>query len=826
MEKSKSRIPLKVLLSYLALVSLVVVVGWLVSKELSSFTQAQQDETKEKNKILRIGKLLTLMYESESFARSAIQSNYRQPYLDFLEKNDSISIQIDSIKQLINQPYQSKLLDSVNFLLQQKIKNIKDLRKLRINDTSEKTIESTIEKLSNIEDQLGRLSLKDFVEDPDNLDPETKEKLLEYIDINNRYIPRDASNSVDQKTLDSIVTASREMLQNVKKETSSQKLSLAIKERQLLRNDLNTSQQLRQILAAFENEFVNNARALNIERERVLQRSIRVITIAAIIGAILVVLFSIIILRDSWRSQQYKKQIEDSNEHNKLLLKSREQLISMVSHDLRTPLSTILGYTELLKDGNLNEKESHYTDRIKNASSYVTQLVDDLLDFTKLEAGKINIERISYDLNTLITETAESVQSIYATRDIKLIIDIDEAIDKLLLGDPFRVKQILSNLIGNAYKFTEKGSITVKARLKKTSDHKELLSISVIDTGIGIKKEKQKIIFEEFTQAEGDTEKKYGGSGLGLTISRKLSNLLDGNLYLESKEGKGSSFSFVFPVEFSTQEPVLKKELQDNIVDEENPLTMADKKYTAIVIDDDETLLRLNKEILENNNIKVFAFNSGKKALEKITTIAYDFIITDIQLPSFNGFYFAETLRSEAQYNYNNQPIIAVTGRKDLNKESYIEAGFAEFLFKPYEPKALLNKVSIVLNESETPIENKEVTTETNKEDRLYDLSSLSSFLSDEEAMLHILGVFKENTKKDLKDLKVHIDNENLEEIRKIGHKMQTMFKQIDAQTVVPILNFLEHFKEEDKKQLRANYKALKKNIKLTFAAIDKHIEN
>ncbi|QLE01384.1 response regulator [Galbibacter sp. BG1] len=820
MKESKSRIPLKVFLSYLALVSLVVVVGWMVYNELSSFTQAQRDETIEKDKVLRIGKLLTLMYESESFARSAVQSNNREPYLRFIRKNDSISAQIDSLKLLINEPYQSKLLDSVNYLLQQKIKNISELRELRLNDTSEKNIETAIEKLSNIEDQLGRLSLKDFVEDPENLDEDTKNLLQQRIEIYNRYIPRDSTNSVDQKTLDSIVTASREMLQNVKEEASSQKLYYAFKERQLLKNDLNTSQQLRQILTAFEDEFISNSRQLNAEREKVLQRSIRVVSVAAIIGGILVVLFSLIILRDSWKSQQYKKQIERSNEHNKLLLKSREQLISMVSHDLRTPLSTIVGYTELLKEADLNEKESHYTDSIKNASKYVTQLVEDLLDFSKLEAGKINIERVSFDLANLVKETAESVQSIYASKNIELVIDIDPAIDKLLLGDPFRVKQILSNLVGNAFKFTEEGSIAIKARLKRTSDGKQLVSLAVIDTGIGIKKEKQDIIFEEFTQAEGgDTEKKYGGSGLGLTISRKLAKLLGGNLYLESKEGKGSTFSFVFPAEFSNQEIAKKPETKEE-------LPVSNKRFTAIVIDDDETLLSLNREVLENNNFEVFTFNSGKKALEEISNIAYDFIITDIQLPSFNGFYFAETLRSDEQYRYNNQPIIAVTGRKDLNKKSYIEAGFAEFLYKPYEPKILLNKIAQVVNhENQTPEMEEAPPEKSAAANELFDLTSLSSFLNDKEAVLEIIDVFKETTVEDLKDLKIMIKESDLEGVRKIAHKMQTMFKQISAQTVIPILNFLEHFKDEEQKQLPENYKALKKNIKLTFKAVDKNLK-
>src|SRR5690606_4263094 len=158
--------------------------------------------------------------------------------------------------------------------------------------------------------------------------------------------------------------------------------------------------------------------------------------------------------------------------------------------------------------------------------------------------------------------------------------DIDPKIDQPIVGDAFRIKQILSNLISNAYKFTQKGSITIRARVRQNSQKENILTISVIDTGIGIEKEKQDIIFEEFTQAENDTEKKYGGSGLGLTISKKLANLLGANLYLESKAGKGSSFSLSFPVVFSNQklqEP--KPEPQHN-----------NTAHSAIVIDDDLAL--------------------------------------------------------------------------------------------------------------------------------------------------------------------------------------------------------------------------------------------
>jgi DNA-binding response OmpR family regulator len=333
-----------------------------------------------------------------------------------------------------------------------------------------------------------------------------------------------------------------------------------------------------------------------------------------------------------------------------------------------------------------------------------------------------------------------------------------------------------------------------------------------------LRKKKQSIIFEEFTQADNDTEKKYGGSGLGLTISKKLANLLGANLFLESKPGKGSTFSLSFPAIYSNQklQDPAKENQHNNIA------------HNAIVIDDDLALLHLNKEILERNNIKVHPFSSGKEALENINAISYDFIITDIQLPSFNGFFFAETLRSEKKYEYQGQPIIAVTGRKDLDKRSYIEAGFAGFLFKPYHPDQLLQTIDQVLDqkssletEEETPKQSPE-----NKEHQLFNLSALTSFLEDESAVKKVLEVFTENTHKDMRALKKAIDKKDYKTVRDLGHKMQTMFKQIDAQTVVPLLHFMEHFKDDQSPLVLENYQVLKRNIKITFQALDAHLKN
>ncbi|XLS28823.1 ATP-binding protein [Flavobacteriaceae bacterium M23B6Z8] len=807
MNNAKKKITLKVFFSYLALLLLVVIVGWVVYGEINSFTRAQTDDTREKDKILRIGKLLTLMYESESFARVAIQSTDPVPYANYLKKNDSISQEINKIKDLVENPSQQMLLDSVQHLLNQKIKNISDLREIRINDNSQESIKNAIKRLSNMEATLGRLTMNDFIENPSTLNDKNRRALEETITILNSYIPRDSTNTVDQKTLDSIVTASRTILQKIEEDASRQRFALRVKERQLLKNDLITTQQLRTILATIETEFFNNSTLKNAQRKAVLKRSIYIVTIAAIIGLLLVVLFSLVILSDFWKNQRYREQIEKANIYTQSLLKSREQLISMVSHDLRSPLGTIVGYTELMKNIPQNSKGSYYIDRIKNAASYVTRLVDDLLDYNKLEAGKINIENIPFDLEKLIRETAENIRSNYPEKAIDLIISIDSTIPKLLKGDPFRIRQIVSNLIGNAFKFTAEGAVTIRVKFKKNSVDENFIHLLVKDTGIGIPEENQPFIFEEFTQADTSIEKKYGGFGLGLTISKKLAALLNGHLSLESKVGEGSTFSFIFPVNLCdsakkpeiTQENELKKELG------------------AIVIDDDETLLALTTEILEQNGMKVHAFTSGKDALEQLKYISYDFIITDIQLPLMNGFYFAEKLQSDNSLNYQKQPIIAVSGRKNLKKKDYREAGFAGFLVKPFFPEDLLNEIeNLVQNDVRLQKENKN--TEEFYETAAFNLNPIAAFLNnDSKALEEVLEMFIENTHKNLAQIDQLVVAKDLEGLSQISHKMLTMFRQIEAKRVLPHLEYFEFLNSFDRKQVAYHHEQLKKTTNTLF---------
>lgn len=798
------------LISYLLLFSLAVVVGWIIYAEINSFTRAQQDNSIENNKVFRIGRLLTLMYESESFARSAIQSNRKEPYQTYLQKNDSIKIEIDSLKTKMENMTQLLLLDSVKILLDQKVTNIGELRQIRNNRASDIALDRAIEKFSNIEQTLGRLSLRDFVVDPNALTDERRAQLQEQINILNNYIPRDSSNTVDEQTLDSLVIASRGMLEQIRKETARQKLSAAIKENSLLQNDLNTSQQLRQILSTLETEIVENVQRANSRREEVLNRSVGVLTWAAIIGVVLVVLFSLLILNDFLRSQRFRDQLEKANDYTQTLLKSREQLISMVSHDLRTPLNTILGYTELLAENTQSPRETYYAGRIKTASNYVTKLVDDLLDYTKLEAGKVMVEPVPFNLKKLIYETAESVRAIYSEKPIELRYQFEGKLPGQLVSDPFRVRQILSNLIGNAYKFTNHGAITIG--VEHDNPARKIL-VTVNDTGIGIPEEKQPLIFQEFTQAEKDHEKKFGGSGLGLFISWKLASLLEGDLKLTSEEGKGSSFTLELPARFNASSPGT----------EEIPRQEKQLAYkNVVIIDDDTLLLQMLEDWLKTKKARVHSFKSATEALSMIDKVEYDLIITDIQLPGINGFRFLELLRSEAAYGYSGQPVIAVSGRKDLDPEKYLANGFSAFIYKPYKPSDLLQ----VMNELDTMDPESEKGPVAGKNNREhpgegFDLEHLRKFLDhDETAVRELIDGLLQTTEEDLRLIEELINKEDYPGISDLAHRMKTMFSQIHAREIVQLLESAEESTPQNKEamirlheKLRLAFNTLKQGL-------------
>ncbi|WP_434035818.1 ATP-binding response regulator [Formosa sp. 4Alg 33] len=813
MENSNRKFTVKVIVGYIILAVVAVTTTFLVFSEIKNFLNLKRDDVSDRNKIIAVGNLIADIYENESFARAAIQSGSESQFDLYIAKNSTLNADIDSLKVKLDNEHQFLLLDSVKQLIAVKFNNIKALKHIKEDDISERSIENALTRINAIESSVGRLTILDFAEDPDALTPAHRKSIEEYIAIVNKYRPKEQDEEKSEKRLDSIVVAARDLLKQVKRDALIQKTNLSNKENSLLKSDLNVSQSLRKLLYNLEHEILEHSEKINQQRDSALNRSTKILSLATIVGTILVILFSFIILNDFWKSQKYRKELEKANAYTSSLLQSREQLISMVSHDLRTPLSTITGYSDLLAKIIKDSKPKYYIDRISKASKYMKDLVDDLLEFSKLERGNISIDHIPYLLNPIIDEVMVSVKSVYPDKAINLNTDYNSNLEKSILGDPFRVRQILYNLVGNAYKFTESGEIKIETKTFKNVDRKPFLQILVSDTGIGIPIEKQSIIFEEFTQIESHSEKKYEGFGLGLTISKKLANLLGGELSFTSEEKKGSTFILTLPIAYSVK-PVVKLK--------PNTETIA-SNLNVIVIDDDASLRQLLTDILQDKNINVTAFETAKKALKEMKNLPFDLVITDIQLPNMNGFHFMETLK--ASDFYKNQPIIASTGRKDLKGKVYKDSGFVDIIFKPYGADDLIHTVSKWL-----PGVKLEPVSQNNSEDIFkfehFNLTPISSFLNNDiESLKDTLQLFLNETELNLETLEQAIKNKNLESIHATSHKMLTMFKQLEINSVIPYLTYLDKLEDIHDNMLDTTFEHLKRNTNLTVIEMEQFID-
>lgn len=789
MRSSNRKITFKVIFGYIALGILAAISGWLVFSELGNFTATQTDDLKERQKLIKISGLVADIYENESLARAALQLNTTEKFNAYISQNDSLIATIDTLRVLVNNDYQKALLDSVKVIFDKKQQDLDELRYLKDNNTSEKSIEQTIEKLKGIDPILGKLTIEDYVENPTEVNPKVREVLEGWIQFSNESKAKDSVSKVDQKQIDSIVTTSRNMLRKIQQEVAAQKQSLRIKERKLVESDLTTSRQLRNLLRTLEREMATSSQSIIAQRQKALDRGTNIIYIAAIVSFILVVIFSIVILSDFWKSQEYRDELEKSNAYTHSLLKSREQLINMVSHDLRSPLSTISGYSALLQKTAQNAKEDNYLDHIKNASSYMSQLVDDLLEFSKLEDGHITIESIPFNLKSILDETSSNIKAIYSEKPIALLVEHDPALDITIVSDPFRIKQILYNLIGNAYKFTTEGSISITTKLH-SSHNKYRVSITIADTGIGISKEKQKDIFTAFTQVNQTSTTKHAGFGLGLAISKRLVNLLNGSLTLKSIPEKGSTFEMSIPVKLSYQE-----------IEETNAISEHSSfELKAIVVDDDASLRQLIADILDQYQVTTYTFEDAKAALSALPDLRFDVIITDIQLPKMNGFHFMETVK-QLPY-YKQQPIIAMTGRTDIHTKDYLESGFSKVVYKPFETHVWFD----ILNElfPENSVKPEADSKKTGYHSKYFDTHSIAGFLNhDEEALKSLLEIFLKDTKSHRSELKLAQKEKDLKTINHLSHRMLTMFKQLHATTVFPHLEVLEHATHIDPELLK-----------------------
>jgi len=382
---------------------------------------------------------------------------------------------------------------------------------------------------------------------------------------------------------------------------------------------------------------------------------------------------------------QKRKAVEENlKEAQKLAeesLKSKELFLANMSHEIRTPLNAILGMVWLLSRTNLNSKQKEYKEVLKTSTENLLVIINNILDISKIESGKLITEKVDFNLDKLLAKLIKTVDFKAEQKSIELLLVKDPKIQTFFNGDSNKLNQILVNLVGNAIKFTSKGSVIISLKLKEVKPFSDIIEFSVKDSGLGISKSNLQNIFLSFSQEDASINRKYGGTGLGLTISKELVHALGGEIKVKSKKDKGSKFSFVIELLHSKPKKITKK------TEVLFPKPKKDLNGCAVLIVEDDIHNRILLEsILEDWNVTIGIAENGLEAIEKLKSESFDIVLMDMHMPQMDGLTATKEIRTTLKLDI---PIIALTADVFQGEDKCFAVGMNNYISKPFSPNAL-----------------------------------------------------------------------------------------------------------------------------------------
>jgi PAS domain S-box-containing protein len=372
--------------------------------------------------------------------------------------------------------------------------------------------------------------------------------------------------------------------------------------------------------------------------------------------------------------------------------KAKEEFLSVMSHEIRTPLNAVIGLANLMLQETPRKDQEENLETLLSSAHSLLALINDILDFTKIEAGKISVEMQPFNIFEFIDSIAKRFNITAQHRGIKLITTVDPQIPNRVISDSFRLNQIITNLVGNGIKFTNEGSVTLGVKLLGQKTDKIHIEFSVQDTGIGIRKEKITEIFKEFTQADAAITRKYGGTGLGLAICKRLVSILGGDIEVKSTPNKGSIFSFAIWVK--TEKQQIKKEIEPNNAKTQDEIPQPLKGYSILVVEDNEINTLIAEKFLVKWGAEFHHAENGLVAVEMASKNSYSLILMDIEMPVMGGYEATHLIRNGSSIS-KDTPIVALTASAlpDIQKR-ILDAGMNDYLLKPFNPSNLRQKIT------------------------------------------------------------------------------------------------------------------------------------
>lgn len=797
----------KIVIGYILLVGLLIGAFTYTMQQMNLLTTptSLRDQLDHRRHITH--RIISQLYDAEIIGQT-LRTGKLNEYYHYLKAMKEVNASIDTLETILTDTLQQARLDTVRTLLQNKQWNMYAVLEAMRNTPTDQIYQEQLDSLIAQQDSLlstphirrkvithhnsytihhkkkGFFKRLADVFAPGKEDSTQVSNVIqeEYTDtLDEVYSPID--------TISSMITGiQHKVFQTRQKETEM--LNTRISSLRVIGSGL--SQRVNQLLENIEHDEQEAARTKLMQEEEIRKEAAETMAKIAIAAFVLVLVFSIVIARDITRNNHYRRELEKAKSYAENLLVAREKLMLTITHDIKAPAGSIIGYIDLLIRLVNDRRQQFYLSNMKSSAQHLLALVTSLLDYHRLEAGKMDLHPVAFNPHELLTDIYNSFLPLAEKKQLQL--DFKEKLPETLTleGDPFRIRQIVENLLSNALKFTATGGITLQAEY-----HGNQFVFSVSDTGCGMTASEQERIFKEFTRLSSAQGQE--GFGLGLSITRKLVELLLGRIDIESAPGKGSTFKVSMPLPSISPKPA---------PDTKEPVITLPKIHLRIaIIDDDRIQMHLTAAMLHNAEeevkglkVETVCCEQPEELIEQLKSRTFDLVFTDIQMPAMNGFELLHHLRNQDFAQAQSIPVIAITARGDMNENDFLQKGFAGMLQKPFNQSELKKVVKNALthlivsdNIPDTSPAQKEAHETSTHTDLPYNFSPLTAFSEDDpEAAKEILRTFAQETQKNMEKLQAAISNKDMEALCATAHKMLPTFLMIEAQKAIPLLKWLE----------------------------------
>lgn len=797
----------KIVIGYILLVGLLIGAFTYTMQQMNLLTTptSLRDQLDHRRHITH--RIISQLYDAESIGQTLRTGNLNE-YYHYLKAMKEVNASIDTLETILTDTLQQARLDTVRTLLQNKQWNMYAVLEAMRNTPTDQIYQEQLDSLIAQQDSLlstphirrkvithhnsytihhkkkGFFKRLADVFAPGKEDSTQVSNVIqeEYTDtLDEVYSPID--------TISSMITGiQHKVFQTRQKETEM--LNTRISSLRVIGSGL--SQRVNQLLENIEHDEQEAARTKLMQEEEIRKEAAETMAKIAIAAFVLVLVFSIVIARDITRNNHYRRELEKAKSYAENLLVAREKLMLTITHDIKAPAGSIIGYIDLLIRLVNDRRQQFYLSNMKSSAQHLLALVTSLLDYHRLEAGKMDLHPVAFNPHELLTDIYNSFLPLAEKKQLQL--DFKEKLPETLTleGDPFRIRQIVENLLSNALKFTAAGGITLQAEY-----HGNQFVFCVSDTGCGMTASEQERIFKEFTRLSSAQGQE--GFGLGLSITRKLVELLLGRIDIESAPGKGSTFKVSMPLPSISPKPAPGSK--------EPAITLPKIHLRIAIIDDDRIQMHLTEAMLHNAAEEVKGFKveavcceQPEELIEQLKNRTFDLVFTDIQMPAMNGFELLHHLRNQNFAQAQSIPVIAITARGDMNENDFLQKGFAGMLQKPFNQSELKKVVKNALphltvsdNIPDTSPVQKDTHETSPHTDQPYNFSPLTAFSEDDpEAAKEILRTFAQETQKNMEKLQTAISNKDMEALCATAHKMLPTFLMIEAQKAIPLLKWLE----------------------------------